>query len=125
MLKGTPGATVRSKTLVELADNLMFYARSGAPPFASEKARTVLTSTARETLREVITLLRTLHNDWAELTLEAALRDFAQSNGQEFGKVTQPIRVALTGSIASPGIFEMMRILGPTETEARLLAAAG
>ena len=125
MLKGTPGATVRSKTLMELADNLMFYARSGAPPFASEKARTVLTSTAQETLREVITLLRTLHNDWAELTLEAALRDFAQSNGQEFGKVTQPIRVALTGSIASPGIFEMMRILGPTETEARLLAAAG
>ena len=125
MLKGTPGATVRSKTLMELADNLMFYARSGAPPFAAEKARTVLTSTAQETLREVITLLRTLHNDWAELTLEAALRDFAQSNGQEFGKVTQPIRVALTGSIASPGIFEMMRILGPTETEARLLAAAG
>jgi glutamyl-tRNA synthetase len=43
----------------------------------------------------------------------------------KLGQVAQPLRVAMTGSTASPGIFEVLAILGPSETRARLQAAAG
>lgn len=39
--------------------------------------------------------------------------------------VAQPLRVALTGSTVSPGIFEVLAILGPTESKQRLMAASG
>ena len=52
--------------------------------------------------------------------LEAAVRDFAEAEGLALGKVAQPIRVALTGRTISPGVFDMMDILGPEETFARL-----
>jgi glutamyl-tRNA synthetase len=39
--------------------------------------------------------------------------------------VAQPLRVALTGSTVSPGIFEGLAVLGPDESKARLLAASG
>ena len=43
----------------------------------------------------------------------------------KLGQVAQPLRVALSGSTVSPGIFEVLAILGPAETKARLLAASG
>jgi glutamyl-tRNA synthetase len=43
----------------------------------------------------------------------------------KLGQVAQPLRVALSGSTASPGIFEVLSVLGPSETKQRLLAAAG
>ena len=53
------------------------------------------------------------------------MRKFAEANGLKLGQVAQPLRVALTGSTASPGIFEVLAVLGPTESKVRLLAAAG
>jgi glutamyl-tRNA synthetase len=43
----------------------------------------------------------------------------------KLGQVAQPLRVALSGSTVSPGIFEVLSVLGPSETKQRLLAAAG
>jgi glutamyl-tRNA synthetase len=57
---------------------------------------------------------------WRLNDLEAAVRDFAEAEGVALGKVAQPIRVALTGRTISPGVFDMMDILGPEETFARL-----
>jgi glutamyl-tRNA synthetase len=48
------------------------------------------------------------------------VRDFAASEALGLGKVAQPIRVALTGRTISPGVFDMMTILGRDETLARL-----
>ncbi len=48
------------------------------------------------------------------------MRDFAEAEGLALGKVAQPIRIALTGRTISPGVFDMMDILGPEETFARL-----
>ena len=50
---------------------------------------------------------------------------FAEANGLKLGQVAQPLRVALTGSTVSPGVFEILAVLGPAEAKARLLAAAG
>ena len=63
--------------------------------------------------------------DWSEKPLEEAVRHFAETEKVKLGQVAQPLRVALTGSTASPGIFEVVAILGPAETRKRLLAAGG
>jgi glutamyl-tRNA synthetase len=53
-------------------------------------------------------------------TTEAAMRAFAEQNGLKFGAIAQPLRVALTGRTTSPGIFEVLAILGRSECLARL-----
>jgi len=122
---GLNGVKPRSRTLVELADNLMFYARSGPPAPADDKARAQLTPDARRLLSSLATALDGERVDWSEKPLEDAIRRFAEANGLKLGQVAQPLRVALTGSTASPGIFEVLAILGPAEAKARLLAAGG
>ena len=51
------------------------------------------------------------------------MRDFAAVQGVKLGAVAQPLRAALTGSLASPGIFEVMEVLGREESLARIADA--
>ncbi|HEY6982862.1 glutamate--tRNA ligase [Reyranella sp.] len=120
--RGLDGVKQRSRTLVELADNLVFYARSGAPVIVDDKARALLTTEARTLLGKLAATLDR-ENDWREKPMEEAIRRFADSQGVKLGQVAQPLRVALTGSTVSPGIFEVLSVLGPDETRLRLLAA--
>ena len=57
---------------------------------------------------------------WSEADLEAAVRGFAAAEEIGLGKVAQPLRAALTGSTVSPGIFEVMAVLGREECGGRL-----
>jgi len=123
--RGMNGVKQRSRTLIELADNLVFYARAGAPPIADDKARGVLTPEAKSLLGKLAAALEADAANWGEKQVEDAVRRFAESMGVKLGQVAQPLRVALSGSTVSPGIFEVVAILGPAETRARLLAAAG
>ena len=52
------------------------------------------------------------------------MRSFAESEGLKLGQIAQPLRAALTGSTVSPGIFEVMAVLGPGEALGRLKDAA-
>jgi glutamyl-tRNA synthetase len=122
--QGMNGVKPRSRTLIELADNLAFYARNGAPAIADEKARAQLTPDAKGLLGKLASALES-ENDWSEPAMEGAIRRFAETEGVKLGQVAQPLRVALSGSTASPGIFEVLSVLGPAETKQRLLAAAG
>ena len=122
---GMDGVKQRSRTLIELADNLVFYARAGAPPIADDKARAILTADAKSLLAKLAAALEADAANWGEKQVEDAVRRFAESMGVKLGQVAQPLRVALSGSTVSPGIFEVVAILGPAETRARLLAAAG
>ena len=122
--QGMNGVKQRSRTLVELADNLVFYARDGAPAIADDKARAQLTPDAKGLLGKLAAALEG-ENDWSEPAMEGAIRRFAEAEGVKLGQVAQPLRVALSGSTASPGIFEVLSVLGPVETRQRLLAAAG
>ena len=123
--RGMNGVKQRSRTLIELADNLVFYARAGAPPIADDKARGVLTPEAKSLLGKLAAALEADAANWGEKQVEDAVRRFAESMGVKLGQVAQPLRVALSGSTVSPGIFEVVAILGPAETRTRLLAAAG
>ncbi len=122
--RGMNGVKPRSRTVIELADNLAFYARDGAPPIADDKARAQITPDSKALLARLATAFDGI-NDWSEKTLEEAVRRFAETENVKLGQVAQPLRVALSGSTASPGIFEVVAVLGPAETKARLLAAGG
>jgi glutamyl-tRNA synthetase len=121
--RGLDGVKQRSRTLVELADNLVFYASSGPPAVADDKARALLTPEARLLLGRLATALAD-ETDWSDTHMEDAVRRFAEAQGAKLGQVAQPLRVALTGSTVSPGIFEVLSVLGPDESRLRLRAAA-
>jgi glutamyl-tRNA synthetase len=112
-----PSLKPRAKTLVELAAAARIYV--GSRPIAiDDKAAKVLTAEARAQLAELSRALA--EAPWETPALEACLRDFAGAHGLKLGAIAQPLRAALTGSLASPGIFEVMEILGRDETLGRI-----
>ena len=112
----------RPKTLVELTDNAEFLVNSPSFPLANAKAAKLLAAEgAIALLGDVKERLEGIE-DWTEEAIEAALRGLAESRELGLGKLAQPLRAALTGSNASPGIFEVMAILGRDETIGRISA---
>ena len=126
LLKAMPGLKPRAKTIVELAEQARFYV-APLPIRPSVEAAKVLTADASELLDALGADLAGLdagEADWQAAVLEQRLRAFAGARGIKFGTVAQPVRAALTGSLASPGIFEVMEVLGRGECLARLRDAA-
>ena len=118
LARAMPGLKPRAKTLNELADNAAFYVRRRPLPI-DPKAAKLLPPEARA---RVGRLAKALDGEatWAAPALEDAVRRFAESEGAKLGDVAQPLRAALTGSTASPGIFDVMETLGRGETLARM-----
>jgi len=121
LLRAMPALKPRAKTLVELAEKARFYV-APRPIHPAADAAKLLTPDARLLLGELSQGLGGV--DWQVGALEARLRDFVGEKGIKLGAVAQPLRAALTGSLASPGIFEVMDVLGREETLARLADAA-
>ena len=121
-----PEAKARAKTLVELADNLAFLFRVPQDDM-TPKAAKLLGDAGSEARARLARLKAALEHGaaWDEAALESAVRAFAEGEGVGLGKVAQPLRAALTGSHASPGIFAVMAALGRDETLARLADAGG
>jgi glutamyl-tRNA synthetase len=109
----------RAKTLVELADGAEFLVCPVPVPM-EPRAAAVLTPEARTILREVADALA--RTDFTAASIDVALRDFAEATGRKLGQVAQPLRAALTGSTASPGIDATLAALGKEEALARLKA---
>ena len=117
---GLVGLKPRANTVNALAESALFYVAK--PPLAmTEKATKILDPDAKSMLSALVEMLRET-SDWLESELESGLRAFADGRDLKFGKVAQPLRAALTGSTASPGIFEVMVILGREEVLSRLSA---
>ena len=110
-----------AKTLVELADAAAFLAHPLPLPM-EPKAASLLTPEARLMLRDVATRLAA--TDFSPPAIDATLREFAEVSGRKLGQVAQPLRAALTGSTASPGIDLTLAALGRDEALARLHAVA-
>src|SRR6266852_1853242 len=124
LLKAIPGLKPRAKTIVELAENSRFYVMK-RPVTPSGDAAKMLTPEARERLGALaVDLGRLADAEWRGATLDERLREFAGSHAVKLGAVAQPLRAALTGSLASPGIFEVMEVLGREESLARIEDAA-
>jgi glutamyl-tRNA synthetase len=121
LIRAMPALKPRAKTLVELAEKARFYVVP-RPIRPTADAAKLLSSDARSLLGELSQGLA--GTDWQLEALEAQLRDFVAAKGIKLGAVAQPLRAALTGSLASPGIFEVMDVLGREETLGRLADAA-
>jgi glutamyl-tRNA synthetase len=116
-----PALKERAKTLVELADAAAFLAHP-LPLSMEPKAANLLTPEARLMLRDVAARLAA--TDFSPSAIDATLREFAEVSGRKLGQVAQPLRAALTGSTASPGIDLTLAALGRDEALARLHAVA-
>ena len=118
--RAMPELKLRPKTLAELAANARFLVASRPIPI-DDKAAKLLSPQARALLAGLAPVLG--RADWRPDLLEQRVRDFAEANAVNLGAVAQPLRAALTGSIASPGIFMVMEILGRDETLGRIADA--
>ena len=111
----------RSKTLAEMADAAGFYFKD-AIDYDEKAAQKHLTDAAAAPIELLIARLESL-DPVTEKSLEAAFADIMQATGLKLGKIAQPVRVALTGGTVSPGIFEIISVLGRQRVVTRLKAA--
>ncbi len=112
------GLKERAKTLVELLD-AAYYLYAKVPLALDAKAGSLLDAPARERLAELRPRLAAVA-DWSQAHLEAVVRSYAEETGCKLGQVAQPLRAALTGRATSPGLFDVMAVLGREECLARL-----
>ena len=118
LVNGMQGLKQRAKTISELAENAYFYLDERPLALAPEAAKLVAGEGAARLARLAPAVAAV--ESWDEETLERAARAFAAHEGVKLGDVAQPLRAALTGSRTSPGIFEVMVVLGRAETLARI-----
>ena len=117
-LAAMPGLKERAKTLVELIDSAR-YLYAQRPVALDEKAAALLDAGGRALLTDLTAELAAVEPWTAEMT-EAAVRAFSERAGLKLGAIAQPLRAALTGRTTSPGIFEVLSVLGKDATLARL-----
>ena len=114
-----PGLKERAKTLIELVDGAAFLFAE-RPLQLDDKAAGLLGGDARAILRGANAALSAVAGEWTAASAEAAVRDFAQAGGHKLGAVAQPLRAALTGRSTSPGVFDVLAVLGREESLARI-----
>jgi len=119
LLAAMPGLKERAKTLLELADSAAFLFAE-RPLTLDEKAAGLVAGSATDILRGAADALRAVNTDWSAATAEAAIRAYAEENGLKLGAVAQPLRAALTGRSTSPGVFDVLAVLGRDESLARI-----
>ena len=118
LVKAMPELKPRANTLNQLTDGARFLF-DRRPLAVDEVAAALLTAEARQTLQETHRKLVALAN-WDAASLEAAIREVAEAGGVKLGKLAQPLRAALTGRTTSPGIFDVLALLGRDESLARI-----
>jgi glutamyl-tRNA synthetase len=116
--RGLAGLKPRASTLIELAEKAAFY----AAPRPLEMTAKAQKQIGPDALRHLSALAQALDAlpDWTEETLETVIRRFVDEHGLKLGAVAQPLRAALTGKTESPGLFEVLAVLGREESLARL-----
>jgi glutamyl-tRNA synthetase len=118
LLQAMPSLKERAKTLIELIEG-SYFIFADRPLQIEAKAQALLTAETRELIGRLRAALEAV-SPWSVETTEAAMRAFSESNNLKLGAVAQPLRVALTGKTTSPGIFEVLSVLGRDECLARL-----
>jgi glutamyl-tRNA synthetase len=117
-LAAMPSLKERAKTLLDLIDGAHFLLADRPIPM-DDKATALLTPEAKAVLHEIGGELATVEPWTAEAT-EHAVRAFAERKAAKLGAIAQPLRAALTGRTTSPGIFEVLTVLGKPESLARI-----
>jgi glutamyl-tRNA synthetase len=104
-----------------MADSAEYYFRE--KEIDPKAALKFLTPEMAPIFEEIIEALSRL-KEFTAPAMEAALTQIVQKEGGKLGKIAQPMRVALTGGTASPGLFDVMEVLGREEVIRRLSTAA-
>jgi glutamyl-tRNA synthetase len=111
----------RTHTLVEMADAMRFYMIQDIT-FDPDAARKFLTQNMIEPFQKLVGSLERMAV-FDEANLEKTFHELAAETGLKLGKIAQPVRVALTGLTVSPGLFEIIDVLGKETVLGRLRLA--
>ncbi|MEZ5682370.1 MAG: glutamate--tRNA ligase [Erythrobacter sp.] len=122
LTEAMPALKVRAKSINELVEGSAFLF-ANRPLTMTEKAAALLDDEARDRLGGLSKMLH-LQNDWTIEGLEATTKSYAETLELGLGKLAQPMRAALTGTTTSPGIFDVLVLLGRDEALARIDAQA-
>ncbi|TRW14321.1 glutamate--tRNA ligase [Glacieibacterium frigidum] len=116
-----PDLKARARDLNDLANASLFLFR--ARPLAMDERAAKLLDTAPDGILLAAHDVLADVTDWSAVALEAAVKALAEAREIGLGKVAQPLRAAVTGSNVSPGLFEVMAVLGRDETLGRITDA--
>ena len=118
LIRAMPELKPRAHDLNQLADGAAFLFDQ-RPLAIDEKAAALLTDESRANLALAHRALGALPQ-WDHDSIDAAVREVADNAGLKLGKLAQPLRAALTGKTTSPGIFDVLILLGQQESLARI-----
>ena len=113
-----PELKARATTVHQLAEGAGFLFAS-RPLALDPAAAELLGGDARSLLERAHAALAQSTN-WEHDALDSAVRNVAEEAGVKLGKLAQPLRAALTGKTTSPGIFDVLALLGREESLARI-----
>jgi glutamyl-tRNA synthetase len=122
LLAAMPGLKERARTLVELLDSAA-YLYTARPLPLEPKAAQLLDADGRRRLGQLAPALAALP-EWSAESTEGAVRAFVEAEGLKLGQAAQPLRAALTGKSTSPGLFDVLAVLGREESLARIADVA-
>ncbi|MFO7665449.1 MAG: glutamate--tRNA ligase [Desulfobacterales bacterium] len=111
----------RSKTLKEMAESAAFYFQDTVS-YDKDAAAKFFTSNSLKVMKMLIESLESAQL-FDEKNLENVFMKIMEATGLKLGKIAQPVRLALTGKTASPGIFEILNVLGKEKSLDRLRRA--
>lgn len=123
LIRAMPSLKPRAKSTLAIADGSLFLFET-RPLALDEGAKALLEGDASTLLEQVSSAIGG-SPVWDEAALENAVRQVAEDAGLGLGKVAQPLRAALTGRTTSPGIFDVLLLLGREESLARIDDAIG
>lgn len=113
----------RAKTLVELVQFGSFYL-SDDVTIDPKAAAKFLKPEVRPTLEDLASRLEAIE-EWRAATIQKIFEALMKERSVNLGKIAQPVRVAVTGGRVSPGIFEVLEVVGRERTVKRLRRAVG
>jgi glutamyl-tRNA synthetase len=111
----------RSRTLLELANSLKYYIRDDVA-LDEKAARKFINAETKPFIEAVAGRLDALEL-WSAASIEAVFNSLMTELGVQLGKLAQPVRVALTGNTVSPGIYEVLEVVGRERSLKRLRRA--
>ncbi len=117
--KGIDSIKSRATTINDFTTLCDFYVNRPSFPLFDEKAQKLIKQNSPDILENVANVIKDI-DEWSEQNIENAIKLFIEKNNFKFAEVAQPIRATISGTTKSPGIFEIINILGKQETIERL-----
>jgi len=117
--KGIDSIKSRATTINDFTTLCDFYVNRPSFPLSDEKAQKLIKQNSPDILENVANVIKDI-DEWSEQNIENTIKLFIEKNNFKFAEIAQPIRATISGTTKSPGIFEIINILGKQETIERL-----